>query len=100
MLILSLTVLAALLSSLLIYGIVSREHARDASGKELWRFRERTWIELHSQRAGAKSAATPRMVWLGGIAFLLVLAGCGSESATGSPPPTPTPVRTSPTASP
>jgi outer membrane protein assembly factor BamB len=100
MVILSLTVLAVLLSSVLSYGIFSQERVRDASQKELWRLQRRTWIERHSRRVAQRSAARPRIAWLVGIVCLLVLAGCGSESATGSPPPTPTPVPTRTTASP
>jgi outer membrane protein assembly factor BamB len=100
MVILPLTIIAALLSSILIYGIFSRGWARDASRKEFWRLQRRTWIEQHSQRVGGKSAATSCMASLGVIVFLLVFAGCGGASATGSPPATPTPVPTSATASP
>src|SRR5207248_7794186 len=94
------TVLAVLLSSVLIYGTFSRERVRDASRKELWRLQRRTWIERPSRRVAQRSTATPRMAWLAGITCLLVLAGCGGETATGSSPPTPTPVPTRTTASP
>src|SRR5947209_3887787 len=100
MVILSLAVLVVLLSSVLVYGIFSQERVRDARRTGLPCLQRWAWIEQHARRVTQRSAAAPRMASLAGIVCLLVLAGCGGESATGSPAPTPTPVPTSATASP
>src|SRR5579884_824091 len=94
MIILSLPVLVAVVSSMLIYDIFSQERVSDALRKGLWRLRGRPWMEQHSRRSMQRSGATAHMASLAGIVCLLVLAGCGGGSATGSPPPTPTPVPT------
>jgi outer membrane protein assembly factor BamB len=100
MIIPSLPVLAVLASSVLIYNIFSQERVSDARRKGLWMLRGRPWKEQHSRRIMQRSAVTSRIASLAGIVCLLVLAGCGGGSAIGNPPPTPTLVPSSLTASP
>jgi outer membrane protein assembly factor BamB len=70
-----------------------------ASRKKLWRLQGWVWSRQRPQRIGGRSVVMPHMTWLGVVALLLVLAGCGSESANGSPPVPSTPVPASATAS-